>query len=389
MTKAIIVGAGIGGLSVAVGLRRAGLDVKVFEKRTDPRLIESGGGMVLQPNALRALQKLGLADRVAAVGSELELFEWRTPKGKRLASWPVGEVARSVGGLMLGIRRMKLQGALTGAIDEGLMELGTEVTGVEKDDAAVTVRLANGAEESGDLLIGADGINSTVRSLCISPWAKPHFAGYALWFGIADIDSPEIDRRTFRELDGPGSRFIFFPVGERETYWSAIANSPEGAAPEGTGEEIAGDKEVLLRRFDGWADPTQALIEATEEGSIYRREISDRDPIKTWGDGRITLLGDAAHAMTINLGQGACQAIEDAAVLTDCLATRKDLVSGLRAYEAKRIPRTTPIQRRSRQIGEMGKWENPLACRMRNVIQRAVFPTVAFREFKQTAAYDF
>jgi 2-polyprenyl-6-methoxyphenol hydroxylase-like FAD-dependent oxidoreductase len=123
--------------------------------------------------------------------------------------------------------------------------------------------------------------------------------------------------------------------------------------------------------------------------AIYRREIADRDPIKKWGEGRVTLLGDAAHAMTINLGQGACQAIEDGVVLTKCLAAGGDPVAGLRAYEARRIPRTAPIVRRSRMIGDLGKWTNPIACRVRTQIQRVVFPTVAFREFKQTMGYDF
>jgi 2-polyprenyl-6-methoxyphenol hydroxylase-like FAD-dependent oxidoreductase len=389
LKSAIIVGAGIGGLTAAIGLRRAGLEVKVFEKRTDPRMIESGGGMVVQPNAIRGLQELDVGDRVAAAGSALEHFEWHTPSGKRLASWPVGTVGREVGAPMIGIRRMRLQGALAGAVEEGTLLLGAEVTGLSEDGDGVTVQLASGAEERGDLLIGADGINSTVRSLSLHPWTKPRYAGYALWFGITELDTAATDPPTFRELDGPGARFIFFPVGGREIYWSAIANAPEGVIVEGGGQEIAGDKEVLLDRYAGWAEPTEALIAATDLSAIYRREIADRDPIEKWGNGRISLLGDAAHAMTINLGQGACQAMEDGVVLAKCLAAEEDTVAALRAYEAKRIPRTAPIVRRSRMIGELGQWKNPLACRVRNQIQRVVFPTVAFREFKQTVAYEF
>jgi 2-polyprenyl-6-methoxyphenol hydroxylase-like FAD-dependent oxidoreductase len=389
LRRAIIVGAGIGGLTAAIGLRRAGLEVKVFEKRTDPRMIESGGGMVVQPNAIRGLQHLEVADRVTAAGAALERFEWRTPRGTRLASWPVGEVARQVGAPMLGIRRMRLQGALAGAIEEGTLALGAEVTGVSEDADGVTVQLASGAEERADLLVGADGINSTVRSLKLHPWTKPRYAGYALWFGITELDGAAPEPPTFLELDGPGTRFIFFPVGDREIYWSAIANAREGEISEAGGEEIADDKQVLLGRYGGWAQPTEALIDSTDPSAIYRREIADRDPIENWGKGRITLLGDAAHAMTINLGQGACQAIEDGVVLTKCLAAEDDTVAALRSYEAKRIPRTAPIVKRSRMIGELGQWTNPVACRVRNQIQRVVFPTVAFREFKQTVGYEF
>ena len=234
MTKAIIVGAGIGGLTAAIGLRRAGLEVRVFEKRADARMIESGGGMVIQPNAMRGLQRIGLADRVAAEGFPLEQFEWRTPRGKRLASWPVGTVARDVGAPMLAIRRMKLQGALAGALDPGCLELDAEVTGVSTHADGVTVQLAGGGEENGDVLIGADGINSTVRSLSLHPWTKPRYAGYALWFGVTAADPALTEAATFRELDGPGARFIFFPVGGGEIYWSAIANAAEESVAEGS-----------------------------------------------------------------------------------------------------------------------------------------------------------
>jgi 2-polyprenyl-6-methoxyphenol hydroxylase-like FAD-dependent oxidoreductase len=256
VTKVIIVGAGIGGLTAAIGLRRAGLDVTVFEKRTDPRMIESGGGMVVQPNALRGLKELDAADEMISRGSVLESFEWRTPAGKRIARWPVGDVARKVGAPMLGIRRMNVQGALTGSIEPDTLQVGAEVTGFTEDADGVTVQLAGGDEERGDLLIGADGINSTVRSLKLHPWTKPRYAGYALWFGV----TPGEAEPTFRELDGPGTRFISFPVGNGEIYWSAIANSPEGAISEAGGEEIAADKQLLLERYGGWEHPTEELI---------------------------------------------------------------------------------------------------------------------------------
>ena len=169
MTKVIIVGAGIGGLTAAIGLRRAGLDVTVFEKRTDPRVIESGGGMIVQSNALRGLKELDAADEVISRGSVLERFEWRTPAGKPIATWPVGNVAREVKAPVLGIRRMNVQGALIGSIEDGTLELGAEVTGFAEGADGVTVQLASGGEERGDLLVGVDGINSTVRSLKAPP----------------------------------------------------------------------------------------------------------------------------------------------------------------------------------------------------------------------------
>lgn len=384
--RVIIVGAGIGGLTAAIALRRAGLDVQVFEKRSDPQMIEVGGGMVLWTNAMRALQKIEMADGIQAGGQPLERFEWCTPAGKQLAFWPVGNLARQFGAPTVGVRRMNLQGALVSAIDSKTLRLGAEVVDVVQDDSGVTVRLASGEEERGDVVVGADGINSTVRAQQLYPWTQPRYAGYALWFGLTKLEAAQ--EPTFREIDGRGARFIFFPVGDGNIYWSAIANAPEGANPEAGGEEIAQDREMLLQRYSGWAEPTHALIAATDSSSIYRREIADRDPVKRWSEGRCTLLGDAAHAMTINLGQGACQAIEDAVVLANCLGSESDSVLALRAYEEKRIRRTASFVRRSRTIGAMGRWKSPLACGMRGLIQRVVFPTVALRDLKQTMAYE-
>lgn len=384
--RALIVGAGIGGLTAAIALRRAGFDVVVFERRADPRMIEFGGGMVLWTNATRALSKLDLLERVKHEGVPLERFEWRTPKDSRIASWPVGDMGREYGAPTVGIRRMRLQSVLVDAAGEETLRLGAEVTRFEQDDEGVTVLLSDGTEERGDVLIGADGINSTVRSQHLGGWTKPQYAGYNLWFGIAAVPTAAQDP-VFRETGGAGRRFIHFPVADGEVYWSAIANAPEGRFEAGQGEQR--DKDLLLSGYDGWAEPTARLIAGTDPDSIYRREIADRDPIDSWGEGRYTLLGDAAHAMTINLGQGACQAIEDGVVLAGKLGRATDVVSALRAYEQERMKRTAWFVRRSRQIGDMGRWTNPLACLVRNQLQRVVFNTVALSAQRRNLSYEF
>ena len=387
--RALIVGAGIGGITAGVALRNAGYAPTVFERRSDPRMIEFGGGMVLWCNATKALEKVGLLDRVAETGVALDRFEWCTPEGTLLAAWPVGDISRELGTPTVGIRRMGLQGVLVDAVGEEALRLGAEVSGFEQDDEGVTVRVADGSEERGDLLVGADGINSTVRSQHLGGWTKPRHAGYALWFGVTDAHGDWARKRIFREIDGPGKRFIFFPVGDEEVYWSAIVNSPEGALAETGGDDAAQDKQLLLAHYRGWAEPTEALLESTDGSAIYRREIADRDPMERWGEGRFTLLGDAAHAMTINLGQGACQAVEDGVVLANRLSAGRDVEAALRAYEAERIARTAWFVQRSRKIGDIARWQNPLACLLRNQIQRVVFRTVALSDVKKRMAYEF
>ena len=189
------------------------------------------------------------------------------------------------------------------------------MTGFAEGADGVTVQLASGGEERGDLLVGADGINSTVRSLKLHPWTKPRYAGYALWFGI----TRGWPSRSFCELDGPGTRFISFPVGDGESTGRRSRTRPRAPSPRPAGRRSLATSSCCSTAMPA-GSTHRGADQATDMSAIYRREIVDRDPIKKWGSGRVTLLGDAAHAMTPNLGQGACQAIEDGVALTRCLA---------------------------------------------------------------------
>jgi len=382
-TKALIIGGGIGGLTAAIALRQAGLDVTVFERRQELEEVHSGGGMVLWHNAIRGLRELGLAKQMQAVGSPLQEMEWISSAGRRLASWPVAEMNETFGVAAIGVLRASIHPVLTAALDDGVVQMGVECTGFSQDSNGVTAQFAGGHEEHGDVLIGADGIYSLVRADQLGNEA-PRYAGYALSFGVVEAQHELVTRNRFRELGGPGARFIYFPVGGERTYWSAIY-----VAEESETKGYGGSKAELLPIYDGWPEPVGALLQATDDSVVFRREIFDRKPVKRWGEGRVTLLGDAAHAMTPNLGQGACQAIEDGVVLGKSLGAGGDLVEALRAYEKRRIKRTAGFVNRSWMIGSLGRWKNPVACAVRDQIQRIVFPTVALREQKKAMAYPF
>src|SRR6185312_16328206 len=218
-----------------------------------------------------------------------------------------------------------------------------------------------------DVLVGADGVNSATRIAQIGDGPlRP--AGYELSFGMVEAERGSGD--AFKEYVGRGARFIVFPVGRGLTYWSAIYVT-------GRHDEAghAADPAVPLDLYRSWPDPIESLIEATDARGIYRRDIADPAPVDHWGAGRVTLLGDAAHPMTPNLGQGACQAIEDAVVLAKNLAALPaDDVGALRSYEQRRFARTAAFVNRSRWIGAMGRWKQPMACLLRDQIQRIVFP---------------
>jgi 2-polyprenyl-6-methoxyphenol hydroxylase-like FAD-dependent oxidoreductase len=383
--KVIVVGAGVGGLSAAIALRRAGIDVTVYEKQSDPRVIESGGGFILWNNAIKGLRQLGVADEVQQKGAELKLAEWRTPNGSSLGAWPVADVSREVGAPVAGIRRTNIQSALVRAVGEGVLRLGVECTGYTQEGDSVAVLLGDGSEDRADVLLGADGLNSLVRAELHGGRQEPRSAGYFQKFAITDVQTDVATAGTFLEIDGRGLRFFIFPVGGGETYWAAA--TPYTKEVEGeVGSPAA--KAQLLERYRGWMEPVEALLEGTEAGAIYRRDIVDRKPLKSWGDGRVTLLGDAAHPMTPNLGQGAGQAIEDAVVFAKCLAEDGEVADALRAYEAKRIPRTTSFVRRSRLIGRMGRLRNPAACVVRDAIGRIMIPRAALSDHRRDMAHQ-
>ena len=275
--KAIIIGAGVGGLSAAIGLQRAGLDVVVLERHADPRVIESGGAFILWNNAMKALARLGLAEEIARAGMALDIAEWRTPSGRMLASWPIGDVGRDVGAPALGVRRTDLQSTLVRAAGPDVLRLGVRCTGFSTDAEGVTVMLADGRSERADVLIGADGIRSTVRARLRGDNDRIRHARYWQYFGIADLETDLTTERVFREIDGAGRRFFAFPVGSGQTYWAAAMTGRRRDNPVRVG--AVGSKQDALRRFRGWAYPVEALLQATPETAIHRRDRRPRpDP---------------------------------------------------------------------------------------------------------------
>jgi 2-polyprenyl-6-methoxyphenol hydroxylase-like FAD-dependent oxidoreductase len=179
-------------------------------------------------------------------------------------------------------------------------------------------------------------------------------------------------------LWGRGSEFGLADIGRGRAYWYLTKNAPEGQAdaPEGRKAEVLG-------HLEGWYEPARAAVEATEDGGILRTDIYDRDPLgPRWGEGRVTLLGDAAHPMTPNLGQGACQAVEDAIALSEALGQSGSVVAALRLYEARRAGRTARVVRLSRRMGRAYQAENPLLCGLRDAVAGAMPPRAQLRQLE-------
>jgi 2-polyprenyl-6-methoxyphenol hydroxylase-like FAD-dependent oxidoreductase len=322
------------------------------------------------------LARLGVADAVLARSTPIERFEFRTWRGEPLATWPVGEVTGALGHPTVGINRSDLHAALAAALEPGTLRLGVACTRFAQDRDGVTVELSDGSSERGTLLIGADGINSAVRTQLRGPLV-PRYAGYTTWRGVLDFPEDEAEPGLARKLWGPGRRFLSYRIGDGRLYWLALTRAAEGGRdPEG------GRRAAVLAEHRGWAEPVEAMIAATDEAAIARVDITDHAPLRRWGEGRVTLLGDAAHAMTPNKGQGACQALEDALVLSRRLADEGEVARALRAYEAERRRRTAGFQRESRVIGTLGRWRTRAACGVRDRIIRASFEGMGQRRYE-------
>jgi 2-polyprenyl-6-methoxyphenol hydroxylase-like FAD-dependent oxidoreductase len=255
------------------------------------------------------------------------------------------------------IHRADLQAVLLEAAEE--VRVGTEVVAVEEHADGVVVQTANGADEHGDLLVGADGAYSVVRH-SISD-TRPRYAGYTAWRGVSPIS---VGSGRLTESWGVGERFGLVDIG-RGTYWFATKNAQEGER-----DEPGGRKAEIQRRFSAWHEPIPAVIAATSEDTILRNDVYYLGPIPRWGNGRVVLLGDAAHAMTPGVGQGAAQAIEDAIVVSAELARADDIASALDAYESIRRPRVGAVVEMSRRADKAAQLATPIGCRLRNAAVR-------------------
>jgi len=368
--KAIVVGGGIGGLSAAIALRRAGVEAVVFERAAE--LTAAGAGVTLWANAVRCLKRLGVYEAVRETGAEIG-GGIRTHRGRLLARIPAETVRARLGDASLAVHRADLQAALLSALPEDAVHLGANFTGFEGRGGRVAVRFADGSEE-GDLLVGADGLRSAVRAR-LHGMEPPRYAGFTAWRGIAPVS---VGGGNAVNLWGRGSEFGLADIGRGRAYWYLTKNAPEGQvdAPEGRKAEVLG-------HLEGWYEPAREAVGATEEAGILRTDIYDRDPLgPRWGEGRVTLLGDAAHPMTPNLGQGACQALEDAIVLSEALGQSGSVVAALRLYEARRTGRAARVVRLSRRMGRAYQAENPLMCGLRDALAGAMPARAQLRQLE-------
>lgn len=358
--RAIIIGAGIGGLTAAIALQRIGVDVTVLERAE--KLQEVGSALPLWTNALRALQKLDLTEELEAIGIPVTAGSISTWQGDTLADMSTEILLKKLGTISTVVHRAELHAVLLKACGAEKVHLGATCIGFRQDNIGVCAVLTDGQEVRGDVLIGADGLHSVVRTQLFNA-QKPRYVGYTCWRGVADIDGTGLETWAW----GKGYQFGITPMTNNRAYWFAQRYTPEGIP-----DKPCGRKCEVLELFQDWHDPIPRVIQATTETHILRNDIYEHKHLRHWSRGRVTLLGDAAHAMTPNLGQGACQAIEDAVELAHCLKDECDIVAALKLYETRRVKRANNIGRLAGLIGRVVQVENPRVSHVRNEIMKHI-----------------
>ncbi|WP_330465651.1 FAD-dependent monooxygenase [Streptomyces longwoodensis] len=361
----VVAGGGIGGLTAAVALSRRGWRVTVCERA--PALTGAGAGIVLAPNALRALDSIGLRTGAWAGDAPLGPVGLRTPDGAWLSRADSRALAARHGLSSCAVHRAVLIDALAGALPPGTVRLGVPVTGVHDAGGPVVVSTTAG-DLRADVLVAADGLRSVLRAQLFPGHPGLRHAGEAGWRTV--LPGAGLPRPQAAETWGAGERFGVVPLVDGRIYVYATAVTGPAARP-------ADHHAELTRRFGAWHDPIPALLDRLDPGTAEPVGILHHDfhelavPLPRFHAGRVALLGDAAHAMTPNLGQGGCQAVEDAVVLAHLLARDPDVPSALAAYTRARHRRTVRVSRRSRRIGELARLSHPLAVSLRNLAVRA------------------
>src|SRR5262245_19784038 len=339
-----VIGAGIGGLALAALLARRGVSVRVYEQARQFQRI--GAGIQMSSNAVRVLRALGLEAQLCELGFQPPAWTHRVwDTGEHLADLDFSDAAQRYGAPYLLLHRGDLHAAILSAVPAGVIAFDHKLTGFDRGPSGVTLRFADGSSATVDAVIGADGVHSKVRELILGP-EKPRFTGkvaHRTTLPTALIEGGALD--TCTKWWGPDRHLVTYPVTRNrdETYFVTSVPDPEWDVESWS---TRGDMDEVRRAFAGFHPDAQRVLAASRE--VHKWALFERDPLPRWSDGPVVLLGDACHPMMPYMAQGGSSSLEDAAVLTRCIAEINDIGEAFRRYEATRLERTARLQLTSR-----------------------------------------
>lgn len=355
-----IIGAGIGGLTTAVALGQRGIPYRIYEQAAELRPV--GAGIILANNAMQVYAKLGLKAEIEAAGNPISFLNVTTPSLQALSQVDLQYFEEKYGVKNTAIHRGKLQEILLTHIEPDSLYLRHKLKSVSPAEPGFQLVFENGYETLSETLLGADGIHSKVRESLFPP-TQIRSSGQTCWRGLTDFDLPTTYQRELNEAWGAGIRFGFVQIAKGKVYWYAVKSMEKG-------EQVP--LEELASYYQAFHPMIQEIITQTPVNGIHTARLDDLKPFSPWWQNNVCLLGDAAHATTPNMGQGACQAIEDAYVLADCLHLHTDSNEAFSHFQQLRQAKAHQVVNSSWQIGKMAQWKNPLAIGMRNLLMRSM-----------------
>lgn len=362
-----ITGGGIGGLTLAIALQQKGFDVTVYESA--PQIKPVGAGLGLAANAVKSFAELGIADEVLGASRIIKKVIIKDERGRTILATDSEKISAKYGVVNnFTIHRADLHTVLLKHLTPGTVRLGKKCVDFSQDQQGVHVRFSDHTTIRADYLIACDGIHSIARKKLL-PESKPRYAGYTCWRSLVDDPPDGLNPDETTETWGRKGRFGIVPLTNNRVYWFACINAPENDPAMKSYQT-----KNLSDHFGDFHFPIPELLERTRQENIIWNDIIDLKPISRFAFGKVALLGDAAHATTPNMGQGACMAIEDAVILANCLEKETSAEEAFQSYELKRIKRTTRIVNTSWTMGKIAQWKNPLLTSLRNAAFRLTPP---------------
>ncbi len=354
-----IIGAGIGGLTTAIALQNKGIPTRIFEQARGLKPI--GAGIIMANNAMQVYDQLGLRKEIEQSGNAISSLNVTDRQLRCLSRVKLHAFEKKYGVQNVAIHRGKLQQVLAGKLEAESLKLDHKLDRVVRADEGFRLFFKNGEEYFSQALIGADGLNSTVRNELFKT-GRVRNTNQLCWRGVAEYVLPPKFRHELNEAWGLGDRFGFVQIDDRNVYWYAVKSFHHQSEP--SIEEIRG-------YYGSYHLIVRELLQQTPADGIHTALLTDLHPMPEWWQPNVCLLGDAAHAATPNMGQGACQAIEDAYILSGCLDTF-GFPGAFAAYQKIRLPKARQVVKTSWAIGQIAHWKHPLAVRLRNLMMRWV-----------------
>lgn len=369
-----IIGGGIGGLCAALSLQQKGHRVNLFEAAKELKPV--GAGIGVGSNSLQALVKLGVGEKVMRQGNVLSKMIIQSHSGKSLNEVDFASLSKEFGMENITIHRADLQSVLLNGLQEGTVHLNKRYVDFSQDSHDVTVFFEDGDSIRADLVIAADGVHSLFRKTLIED-SSERYAGYTCWRSVVSVKEDVLQSDISTETWGRHGRFGIVPLARNQVYWFACINASRDDT-----DKANYKTQDLLSIFKDYPHPIPEMIQSSNDNQLLHDDILDIKPISQFAFGNIVLIGDAAHATTPNMGQGAGQAMEDVLFLTACLEQHYDLLEALQGYQDKRVLRSKKVIKMSRQIGEVAQWEQPWLTTLRDTLFKLIPSSIITKRLK-------